>query len=123
MRFTDCGDGPTALRLNISLSATIFGFVSDAKQATRYFVSGIVQGVGYRFFAQRIAEHLQLSGYTRNLRDGRVEVYAMGAMDQLAKLRAALERGPSGASVSEVSEEAASIEPHYAKGFVITYED
>ena len=97
--------------------------MSDAKQARRYFVSGIVQGVGFRFFVQRIAERLQLSGYTRNLRDGRVEVYATGTAQELAKLRAALERGPSGASVSEVSEEPARIEPRYAKGFVIAYED
>ena len=111
------------MRLDMSLSARIFGFVSDAKQTKRYFVSGIVQGVGYRFFAQRVAERLQLSGYTRNLRDGRVEVYATGAADRLAKLRAALERGPSGASVREVSEEPAALEPTYSKGFVITYED
>jgi acylphosphatase len=97
--------------------------VSDAKQPRRYLVSGIVQGVGFRFFVQHIAERLRLSGYTRNLRDGRVEVYALGTQDQLTKLRAALERGPSGASVSEVAEEPATMEPQYAKGFVIAYED
>lgn len=97
--------------------------MSVAKQARRYFVDGIVQGVGFRFFAQRMAERLHLSGYTRNLRDGRVEVYAIGGADELGKLRAALERGPSGASVSEVAEEPAAIDPRYTKGFVITYED
>lgn len=96
--------------------------MSDAKQARRYFVSGIVQGVGFRFFAQHLAERLRLNGYTRNLLDGRVEVYAIGAADQLDKLRAALERGPSGASVSEVQEEPAAADPRYAKGFVINYE-
>jgi acylphosphatase len=104
------------------LSATIFGFVSDAKQAKRYFVSGIVQGVGFRFFAQRIAERLQVNGYTRNLRDGRVEVYAIGATNELGKLRAALERGPSGASVSEVVEELATVDLRYSNGFVINFE-
>jgi acylphosphatase len=95
--------------------------VSDAKQARRYFVSGIVQGVGFRYFAQHAAERLHLSGYTRNLPDGRVEVYAIGAAERLAKLRAALERGPWGASVSEVAEEPAAMEPNYANGFVISY--
>lgn len=105
------------------LSATIFGFVSDARQARRYFISGIVQGVGFRFFAQRIADRLQLAGYTRNLRDGRVEVYAIGPTNDLEKLRSALERGPSGASVSDVAEEPATIDPRYRKGLVITYGD
>jgi acylphosphatase len=104
------------------VSGTISGFVSDAKQARRYFVSGIVQGVGFRFFAQHIAERLRLNGYARNLRDGRVEVYAIGAAQELNKLRDALERGPSGASVSEVQEEPAVADTRYAKGFVITYE-
>jgi acylphosphatase len=95
--------------------------VSEAKQARRYFVSGTVQGVGFRYFTQHAAERLQLSGYTRNLPDGRVEVYGIGAPDQLAKLRSALERGPWGASVSEVKEEQAAIDPNYELGFVITY--
>lgn len=105
------------------LSATIFGFVSDAAQARRYFISGIVQGVGFRFFAQRIADRMRLTGYTRNLRDGRVEVYAIGPANDLDKLRLALEHGPSGASVSDVVEEPASIDSRYRKGLVITYED
>jgi acylphosphatase len=105
------------------LSVTIFGFVSDAQQARRYFVSGMVQGVGFRFFTQRTADRLQLAGYTRNLRDGRVEVYAIGAAGELDKLRSALQRGPSGASVSDVTEELATIDPRYTKGLVITYED
>lgn len=94
----------------------------SAKQAKRFFVSGTVQGVGYRYFTQGIAERLHLSGYTRNLRDGRVEVYAVGASAELSKLRSALERGPWGASVSEVQEENAPLDIQYAHGFVITYE-
>lgn len=106
-----------------TLSATISKFVSDdAKQAKRYFVSGTVQGVGFRYFTQGIAERLHLSGYTRNLRDGRVEVYAVGAAAELDKLRSALERGPWGASVTDVTEETAAFDPQYARGFVITYD-
>ena len=104
-----------------SLSATIYRFVSELKQARRYRVSGIVQGVGFRYFTQHAAQRLQLSGYAKNLPDGRVEVYAIGADQQLAKLRSALKRGPWGASVSEVGEEDVSIDPQYATGFVITY--
>ena len=95
--------------------------MSGREQARRYFVSGIVQGVGFRYFTQNAAERLHLSGYTKNLPDGRVEVYAIGTPDQLARFRSALERGPLGASVSEVKEEQAAIDPNYANGFVITY--
>lgn len=82
-----------------------------------------MQGVGFRFFVQGLAERLRIAGYTRNLRDGRVEVYAIGTADQLAKLRKALERGPSGASVSGVTETPAAVEPKYGNEFVITYEE
>lgn len=95
--------------------------MSEPKQARRYFVSGIVQGVGFRYFAQRAAERLHVSGYAKNLPDGRVEVYAIGTAEHLAKLRSALERGPWGASVSEVKEEDAAIDSNNANGFVITY--
>ena len=104
-----------------SLSATIYRFVSEPKQARRYFVSGIVQGVGFRYFSQHAAERLHLTGYARNLPDGRVEVYAIGTGEHLAKLRSALERGPWGASVSEVREADVAIDSNYDDGFVITY--
>ncbi len=80
-----------------------------------------MQGVGFRYFAQVAADRLHLTGYARNLRDGRVEVYAVGAAEQMAKLRSALERGPKGASVDEVAEENAAIDANYEFGFVITY--
>ena len=103
------------------LSATIYRFVSELKQAKRYFISGNVQGVGYRYFTLRAAERLNLTGYARNLPDGRVEAFAIGTLDQLAKLQAVLERGPWGASVSEVKEEHAAIDPEYESGFAIIY--
>jgi acylphosphatase len=96
--------------------------VSDAKQAKRYLVSGMVQGVGFRYFAQHAAEKLNLRGYVRNLRDGRVEAYAIGTLEQLASFRAALEHGPRFSSVAEVREEAASPDPQYANDFSITYD-
>ena len=96
--------------------------MSDTKQAKRFLVSGIVQGVGFRYFAQHAAEKLHLSGYVRNLRDGRVEAYAIGTPEQLASFRAALERGPRFSSVIEVREEAASLDPQYANDFTIAYD-
>lgn len=62
--------------------------------ARRYFIRGRVQGVGYRYFVQREASALQLSGYTKNLDDGRVEVYAAGTAAQLDDLLGRLHQGP-----------------------------
>lgn len=100
-------------------SATILRFVSATKQSKRYFVSGMVQGVGFRFFTQRAAEQLRISGFVRNLRDGRVEVFAMGTAEQHNELRRLLERGPFGSEVAEVLEEPAPVEKQYEGSFVI----
>ncbi|HEV1996113.1 MAG TPA: acylphosphatase [Candidatus Acidoferrum sp.] len=93
--------------------------MSDAKLAKRYIVSGMVQGVGFRYFTQAAAEKLRVSGFVRNLGDGRVEVFAMGAPQQHAEFRAMLERGPRFSSISEVHEETAVPDPQYEDGFVI----
>jgi acylphosphatase len=45
-----------------------------------------VQGVGFRFYTQRIAEELGLSGWVENLSDGRVEISAEGSEDKLKEL-------------------------------------
>ncbi|MGH9791522.1 MAG: acylphosphatase [Candidatus Acidiferrales bacterium] len=87
--------------------------------ARRFFVSGMVQGVGYRFFAQRIAAQLGVAGYVKNLRDGRVEVYAIGPPEQLDSLSAELARGPAGASVTGVAGESAALDSRYRSGFSI----
>lgn len=90
--------------------------------AKRFYVSGLVQGVGYRYFAERAAKRVKVAGYTRNLRDGRVEVYAIGPVESLAALRRDLERGPSGASVTNVAEEDATIDSKLANNFSIEYD-
>jgi acylphosphatase len=93
--------------------------VDQAKQAKHYFVSGSVQGVGFRYFTQRAAEKLSISGYVRNLRDGSVEVYAVGADEQLSELKSTLKNGPSFSSVQEIREEPAGVEAKFEKAFVI----
>jgi acylphosphatase len=82
----------------------------DRKAAKRWFVNGNVQGVGFRFFAQHKATALGLSGWVRNVRDGRVEVYAVGIPDRLSDLAAALHLGPPMADVRSVEEQDADIE-------------
>lgn len=73
---------------------------------SRFVVSGVVQGVGFRWFAARHARALGLSGWARNLPDGRVEVVASGADDAaLARLEERLRAGPAHARVEEVERE------------------
>jgi acylphosphatase len=91
--------------------------------AKRFHVSGRVQGVGYRYFAERAALRLGVHGYTRNLSDGRVEVYAIGASAQLDELREKLNRGPMMARVDRVDENVAEILPEFANSFTIESEN
>jgi len=103
-------------------NVTILNLMATNQIARRYLISGIVQGVGFRYFAQDEAERLHLSGYVRNLRDGRVEVYAIGSPEKLARLRTLIERGPRGAMVQHVVEESAELDPQFAQEFSITYD-
>jgi acylphosphatase len=96
--------------------------VHEEQRAKRYYISGSVQGVGYRYFAKRSAERLGAAGYAKNLRDGRVEVYAVGTDAMHAALRAELERGPRVAMVSGVAEEDAPLEADFAHEFSIEHE-
>jgi acylphosphatase len=72
--------------------------------AKRWYISGIVQGVGFRYFARHQARSLHLTGWTRNLSDGRVEVYAIGTPAGLNDLASALHKGPPMSSVRHVEE-------------------
>jgi acylphosphatase len=90
-------------------------------QARRFFVAGRVQGVGYRVFVQRVAEELDLRGFVRNRRDGRVEVFAMGEPEKLLLLRKELKKGPMMSDVSDVNEEPATVDTQYSKDFSVEY--
>lgn len=69
------------------------------------FVSGRVQGVWFRASTQEKANALGLTGWVRNLPDGRVEVMASGDRENLRVLYAWLQKGPVLAKVSEVTYE------------------
>lgn len=72
--------------------------------ARRYFITGEVQGVGYRYFATRAAARHQVHGYVRNLADGRVEAFAQGSESQLDGFRDDLAAGPKFSKVFNVEE-------------------
>lgn len=78
----------------------------------RCLVSGRVQGVFYRASTRAQALTLGLSGFARNLDDGRVEVLACGDLKALKELESWLWQGPPGARVSDV---VTSLEPFSAQ--------
>lgn len=65
-------------------------------------VSGRVQGVAFRYFAEKRAASLGLGGWVRNLFDGRVEVLAEGERPALESFLAELRKGPRLALVEDV---------------------
>lgn len=66
------------------------------------FVSGFVQGVGYRYFAMKAAHQSGLTGWVRNLPDGSVQVVAEGKRSQLETFLNTLKRGPASSRVDFV---------------------
>jgi len=66
-------------------------------------VSGMVQGVGFRYFVYRKAEGLGLTGFVRNLGGGDVEIVAQGPGGMLDDLMSAVKIGPRGSDVTAVS--------------------
>lgn len=74
------------------------------KIARKFIISGTVQGVGFRFFAQRSAARHQVRGYVRNLEDGRVEALAEGSAKAVQSFLEDLTAGPIYARVENVEE-------------------
>ncbi len=70
--------------------------------ARRAVVQGRVQGVGFRFFAERAARELGVRGWVRNLPDGSVEAVAEGDDEALATFIERLQRGPLSSRVDRV---------------------
>ncbi|ADL13194.1 acylphosphatase [Acetohalobium arabaticum] len=66
------------------------------------FISGRVQGVGFRNFIRTKAEELNLTGWIKNLEDGRVEAVFAGRENKVKEISAAVQTGPSLARVDNV---------------------
>ena len=74
----------------------------------------MVQGVGYRYFAQRSAAKHQVKGYVRNMPDGTVEAFAQGAERSVTGFRDDLVAGPRFSRVDDIEE--LVVEPDAAYG-------
>ena len=73
-------------------------------ETRRFVISGRVQGVGFRWFVEREAAQLGVTGWVRNCDNGDVEVMATGTAEQLSQLRQKLQQGPRAARVDRVDE-------------------
>lgn len=93
--------------------------MSDGDRAARWIIGGRVQGVGFRWFALRQAEELGITGWVRNLPDGRVEVAGRGAGPALGQFDEALRRGPRFSHVERVDKTNIQHEDVDSKSFSI----
>jgi acylphosphatase len=85
--------------------------------AFRFRVRGRVQGVGYRYFVLQEAERRSLTGFTRNLADGSVEVIAEGSEESLRDLEVRLREGSAFSHVESL--EAEPVAPRGDLGFQV----
>lgn len=90
----------------------------ETKIAKKFLISGRVQGVGFRYFAERWASQLGVRGYVKNLWDGNVEVYAIGDANSLEELKRQLAEGPRSARVTAIDESDEPVDKRYNR-FVI----
>ena len=89
------------------------------KKAFHAVIHGKVQGVGFRYFTQRLAGELHLGGWVRNQPDNTVEIWAVGTQETLEQFMQRLEVGPIGSRVHHI-EAQWSEDPGNSKGFEIT---
>ena len=77
--------------------------------ARRAILAGRVQGVGFRFFAERAAREAGVTGWVRNRPDGSVETLVEGSEDAVARYLEHLRTGPGGSRVTSFTEEEAEL--------------
>jgi acylphosphatase len=76
--------------------------IQTVQRRIHVFISGRVQGVGFRAFTQEQAQRLKLIGFVRNLDDGRVEMVAEGPATDIEKLIVEVKHGPPSARVDKL---------------------
>ena len=89
--------------------------MSIAAERIHIIVEGHVQGVGFRYFVERNALELGLTGWVRNLQNGNVEIIAEGEKGSLDQLLSSVSSGPTGSSVLNVIKEWSVAENTFAR--------
>jgi acylphosphatase len=83
-------------------------------------ITGVVQGVGFRWFVRERARRLGLAGWVRNLPDGSVEAIAEGSPGNLAAFLLEIHRGPAFSRVTSVDEQEYPLTGRF-KSFEVIY--
>lgn len=86
---------------------------AEKNLARKFLLSGRVQGVGFRFFAEGWARRLGVRGYVKNLWDGKVEIYAIGDEVRLNEFKRQLAEGPRSARVTSIEESDEPVEGRF----------
>lgn len=72
----------------------------------QYFISGKVQGVGFRFFTKQIANNMRLKGFVKNLNDGRVEIVVFfNTKEQMKKFEKLLKNGNKYSNIEDIEKQ------------------
>lgn len=82
------------------------------KKSIRLYVEGVVQGVFFRAFIKENAERYGVKGFTRNLEDGRVEVFLEGNTNEVNKMAEIIKKGPKHSKINKVE-----MKPERFQGF------
>jgi len=77
----------------------------------RITISGQVQGVGFRYYTKLQADKLGITGWVRNLDDGRVETCICGSEDQLTRMQTWLKHGPESAKITHFDNHSCDCKP------------
>jgi len=85
------------------------------EKAVKLTISGLVQGVGYRYYIYGQASSLGITGYTRNLPNGQVEIVASGKEGMIDELVKIARVGPAHADVSDVQMQEIDIQEPFNK--------
>ena len=72
------------------------------KKSVRLYITGTVQGVFFRIFVKENAERYNVKGFTRNLEDGRIEVFLEGDTENVAKMIELCKKGPKHSMIKNV---------------------
>ena len=72
------------------------------KKSVRLYIDGTVQGVFFRMFLKENADKYNVKGFTRNLEDGRIEVFLEGNIDDVKKMIELCKKGPKYAQIKKV---------------------
>jgi len=78
------------------------------------FISGYVQGVGYRWYVQRLAKRINVYGFVRNLRDGRVEALVEGKDELVEQFLQNLKEGSFKDQLEEIKKSEEEYQEEYS---------